>query len=73
MRNVVFNSIHDRDLLLSAYKMKKTILCTDIGCDGSNKIHIGEHLTKLQRMLLRQAKRDLIVQLYIVQVFVDSK
>jgi len=57
---VVFNSIHDRDLLLSAYKMKKTILSTDIGCEGTNKIHVGEHLTKLQRVLLTQAKRDLI-------------
>ena len=50
---VVFNSMHDRDLLLSAYKMKKTILSTDIGCDGSNKIHVREHLTNLQRVLLK--------------------
>ena len=57
---IVFNSIYDRDLLLSAYKMKKTILSTDIGCEGTNKIHVGEHLTKLQSMLLTQEKRDLI-------------
>ena len=42
--------------------MEKTILSTNIECDGSNKIHVGElqeHLTNFQRILFIQAKRDL--------------